>query len=90
MKIFKSYDDVKKNLTPNNKDGYIVEFMSHLIGAIIMERKKRGLSQEDIANIIEVDKDVISDIETWNVRPDLNTVIKIAYYLNIEFKFKGD
>ncbi|MEN8905991.1 MAG: helix-turn-helix transcriptional regulator [Clostridiales bacterium] len=81
----RKWSDVKKNLKSTSKEEqYILDFMSHLIGAIIAERKKRKISQKELSEMIGAEQSTISRIETWTVRPTLDTVLKIAYALDID------
>lgn len=85
----KKWSDVKNNLKATTKEEqYILNFMSHLIGVIIAERKKRKLSQKELSEIIGVEQSTISRIETWEVRPKLDTVFKIAYALDIKIEVR--
>ena len=58
-----------------------------LLGGRIKElRKQRGISQEKLAEIVNVDPKFISFIECGRSAPSLETMEKIAFALNVEIK----
>ncbi len=58
-----------------------------LLGARIKElRKKRGLTQETLSEIIEIDPKHLSRIEVGKSYPSLQTLDKISNALKVELK----
>jgi len=58
-----------------------------LLGARIKElRKKKGLSQEQLSEQIEIDSKHLSRIEVGKSYPSIQTLEKIANVLNVEIK----
>lgn len=58
-----------------------------LLGARIKElRRKRGISQEQLADLVDVDPKFISFIECGRSAPSLETIENTARALNIEIK----
>ena len=58
---------------------------------IIAERKKRGMSQEKLASLSDVDRTHMGFIEQGRRKPTLSTLFKIAKTLgmSLEHLFKG-
>jgi len=52
---------------------------------IKLERTKRNLSQEGLANISGLNKNTIGKIERSEISPTIDTLEKIANALNMEF-----
>jgi len=46
-------------------------------------RKERGLSQEDLAKILEVSRQTISSLEKGRYNPSIVLAFKIARYFNL-------
>lgn len=70
-----------------------------LIGLKIKERRKAlGITQETIANILDVNPSHISNIECGRANPSLTSLIKIAnilqcsvdYFISGEYTYKTD
>ena len=51
---------------------------------ITILRKQKNLSQEDLAKILNIGQSTLSGYETGCYEPDINTLIKIANYFNID------
>lgn len=70
-----------------------------VIGLKIKERRKSlGITQETIANILDVNPSHISNIECGRANPSLTSLIKIAnvlqcsvdYFISSEYTYKSD
>lgn len=84
-----NWKDVKKNLKSTTKEEqYVLDFLSSLIGAIITERKTRGLSQKDLAEMANVGEYTIIEMETSVTKPNIYMVLKVASVLDIRYSFK--
>lgn len=92
LKIY-SFDQVKDEFigkvgTPR-RDAYELELKLDLIGELIREtRKKRNLTQEELGQLIGVQKAQISKIERNINNFSLATILKIFRVLNTEIKLK--
>lgn len=53
---------------------------------ILHERRKRGMTQETLANAAEISRPRLSAIERGNTTLTLETLMKIAKALGIEYK----
>lgn len=47
-------------------------------------RKKHGISQESLANILNVNRNYLSRIETGKSEPSLSTIKDIALFFNVD------
>jgi transcriptional regulator with XRE-family HTH domain len=47
-------------------------------------RERKGLSQEQIARLLDVDKSYISRLESGHANPTLATIVKLAQVLSVE------
>ena len=52
---------------------------------IKLERNKRNLSQQDLANLADIDKNTVWKIETGQVSPTISTLEKIAKAFGMDF-----
>jgi transcriptional regulator with XRE-family HTH domain len=60
--------------------------IKRLIGSRIKQvRKAKGFSQEELAEMAEVSSKYLSSIERGNENPTLDTFIKLAQALDVEF-----
>lgn len=50
---------------------------------LVRERKRRGLSQEDLAGMVNVSRQAVSKWETGDALPDLNKLLALANALDI-------
>ncbi|WP_265456098.1 helix-turn-helix transcriptional regulator [Enterococcus sp. HY326] len=57
-----------------------------------LHREKRNLSQEEVAKIIKVSRQTISNWETGKTLPDINSLILVSnlYDISLDFMLKGD
>ena len=60
--------------------------MSHLTNNLRYLRKKHSLSQEDLAKLLFVTHQTISNHETGKSEPDLETIQKYAKFYNVNFQ----
>ncbi len=60
--------------------------MNNKLGTIICElRKKKGLTQKDLAEALNVSDKAVSRWETGNSYPDLDMIFEISKYFNVTF-----
>lgn len=58
-----------------------------LIGKNVAKyRKKRGLTQEDLCGITEIDRSYLSQIETGRINVTIKTLVVIAEVLKVDLK----
>ncbi|RUO24423.1 transcriptional regulator [Aliidiomarina minuta] len=57
--------------------------MEAVYNRIAMERKMRGLSQQQLADAIGVSRKTISTIETRRFTPSVVVALKLAYYFEL-------
>ncbi|MGI6007035.1 MAG: helix-turn-helix transcriptional regulator [Ruminococcus sp.] len=60
------------------------EIRGELSSSIRMSRKKRGLTQEQLANALEVDRTYICAIENGRRRPSLKLMIALSEILEMD------
>ncbi|HAR64339.1 MAG: transcriptional regulator [Candidatus Margulisiibacteriota bacterium] len=91
------YDDHKKEVSRKyseefrNYDEEYEDFKLQAIGEMIKEeRKKAGLTQEELANAIHTKKSAISRIEKHTEDIKISTLVKVSKALgkNLEFSFR--
>ena len=93
-KELKSYtlDEVKdkfigKKGTPK-REAYEMELSLYLLGVMIKKtRQKRGLNQEQLGNLIGVQKSWISRLENNTTNVSIDTLLKIFSALNARINF---
>jgi HTH-type transcriptional regulator / antitoxin HipB len=61
---------------------------NHIAKIVRYFRKQSGLSQQQLAQLAEVGKTVIFDIEKGKSTIRLNTLLKVLDTLNIQLEFK--
>ena len=71
---------MKKNFRPT--DEYIQEYRETIGMNIRSFREKRGYSQDELAEIMEVHRSTISKVETGKFAITIDYLIKFAWYLN--------
>ncbi|RUO28133.1 transcriptional regulator [Aliidiomarina sedimenti] len=57
--------------------------MEEAYNRIAIERKLRGLSQQELADAIRVSRKTISTIETRRFTPSVVVALKLAYYFEM-------
>lgn len=92
-----SFDDHKKEMAKKHPTAFVKyqeeyeEFQLHAIGEMIKEeRKKAGLTQEELAQAIHTKKSAISRIEKHTEDIKISTLLKVSRALgkSLEFSFK--
>jgi len=64
--------------------------MKKMIGDMIrFHRKKAGISQKELADLAELGKTVIFDLEKGRSNSRIDTLLKILNVLNIRLEFKS-
>lgn len=92
LKIY-SFDQVKDEFIgtvgTSRRDAYEVELQLDLIGDLIREtRKKRNLTQEELGQLIGVQKAQISKIESNTNNFSLGTILKLFKAMNADLKLR--
>lgn len=58
------------------------------IGEVVKEaRTREGVTQEELAGMVSVTRNYISDIERGQYTPSVKTLVRIAAALNIDLNF---
>lgn len=52
------------------------------------QRKKLGISQQDLAEMAEVSPSTVKQIETGNANPSLSTIEKVMEVLGMEIRYE--
>ena len=61
-----------------------------IIGKIVrFHRKKAGLTQIELANLAEIGKTVVFDIENGKLSIQFTSLLKVLHILNIKLDFKS-
>ena len=50
---------------------------------ILLQRKKKGISQEDLANALNVSRQAVSKWESSQSVPDMDKIVAVSSYFNI-------
>ena len=50
---------------------------------ILLQRKKKGISQEDLANALNVSRQAVSKWESSQSVPDMDKIVALSSYINI-------
>ena len=50
---------------------------------ILLQRKKKGISQEDLANALNVSRQAVSKWESSQSVPDMDKIVALSSYFNI-------
>lgn len=75
--------DMKKN-----SDTLAKEFRMHFSKEIKNARLRKNLSQMELSEIMGVHQDYVSRIENGKVNISLDTMIKLAFHLDLSLKLK--
>lgn len=86
MKKIKTYKNInqfkKKVLGLSDYDSWLISFKNKLIKKIIIERKKAGISQIELAEMLETTQSVISRIENGTSKSvTLDNLFKVLVVL---------
>ena len=65
-------------------DQYIYEHRELIGKSIRTLREKRGYSQDELAEIMDVHRSTISKVETGKFSISIDYLVKFAWYLNFE------
>lgn len=49
---------------------------------ILLQRKKKGISQEDLANALNVSRQAVSKWESSQSVPDMDKIVALSSYIN--------
>ena len=89
MSDLKKYIAKQKKADPEFAKDFEQGYHNFKIGVLVKEtRKKAGLTQSQLARMIDTKKTAISRIENHAVDIKLSTLIKIASVLNIDFEIR--
>jgi DNA-binding XRE family transcriptional regulator len=76
-------EDIKKVVS---EQGFVNFQTLEIVGVLMAERVKRGLSQRELSKLSGVAQKTISHIESGEDIPSIETVVKLAKHLGYELK----
>lgn len=71
-----------KKIIPTEE--YFQEHREKIGGQIRVFREKRGLSQDELAEIMDIHRSTISKIETGKFAITIDYIVKFAWYLDFD------
>lgn len=85
-----TFRDLWKDLKKEDDTGVyaISEMISEVIGNISSARRKLGMSQRELANKSGIKQSAIARLETLKAVPQLDTLAKLAYHLDLKLTMK--
>jgi len=86
----KNWTDKKKELKSISlEEQERLDFLSDLICQIILKRKEKKLSQRDLSKLANVEQSTIARIETWQIKPSIETILKLLQSLDLKLEIKS-
>jgi predicted transcriptional regulator len=86
----KNWTDKKKELKSISlEEQERLDFLSDLICQIILKRKEKNLSQRDLSKLANVEQSTIARIETWQIKPSIETILKLLQSLDLKLEIKS-
>lgn len=80
-----------KQTDSENKETYEnAEMLAEIIDKIIFERKEKGYSQRELSDMCGMKQSALARIESLQVVPRLDTLIRIATKLNLKLILKSN
>ncbi|MDD4002949.1 MAG: helix-turn-helix transcriptional regulator [Clostridia bacterium] len=84
MRTWEDYKNYVKSISEKDKDNMeIIEQVAKILSCYISKREELGLSQRDIANLIGVKQSSIARMESFKVKPQIDTVLKVLKPLGL-------
>lgn len=85
MKTWDSYKEHVKRIDPEGKkDVEEIEALASIVGAAIRERKDKGITQRELAQLCGIPQSSVARIEAFQTTPRLETMIKIMRSLGLK------
>lgn len=78
-------NELKKTNTQVKQDIEEMEMLVEIVSAIIDKRNELGYSQRELAKICGLPQSSVARIESYNVKPKIETLIKIMRPLGLKF-----
>jgi len=72
------------------KEDFIIDYRLKIGDAIRQMREKRGYSQDELAEIMEVNRSTISKIENGKFSFSIDYLSKFSWFLNFDFSIKDN
>lgn len=72
----------------NTQETYVKNYRLKMGNAIKMEREKKGLSQDELAEKMNVNRSTISKIENGKFSFSIDYLAKFFWHLGVEFELK--
>jgi len=87
----RTFDELWENLKSKGEQNKEIldyaESIAAIIGEISSARKRKHLTQRDLAKKTGMKQSAIARIESMKVMPGIDTLMKIAYHLNMRLAF---
>ena len=84
MKTWEDYKNHVKNINEDEKINMeIIEEISEILNEYIKKREELGLSQRDMANKVGLKQSSIARIESFRVKPQMDTMLKVLKPLGL-------
>ena len=84
------WEGIKETGEEDKKELLAAEQISRIIESMVRIRKDKGLSQRELAKICGVKQSAIARMETLQVMPRLDTLVKIAQGLGAELHLEEE
>ena len=85
-----TWEDYKNEVRARSEDDAReiaeIEMMADLVATVISARKKRGLSQKDLAAVSLVSENSIANFESGKTEPRITTLLKIMQPLGVKLQ----
>ena len=87
-----SWDDAKKDVTAlTESEKLALELTARMVSDLIKQRKKLGLTQEDLANKVGLKQSAISRLESGKGGiPRIETLLTLAAAMNLKLRISFD
>lgn len=80
------WEELKTGDKDKDADLNIADMVSEIIFKIVKERNIKGLTQRDLAKLTGLKQPAIARLESLQTMPRIDTLAKIVYYLDLDFK----
>ena len=85
MRTWDDYKDYVKRIDPESKmDMEEVETIASIVGAVVRERKAKGITQRDLAELCGIPQSSVARIESFQSMPKLETLVRIMKPLGLK------
>lgn len=90
MRTWEDYKKYAKKLDPEIKKGIEeTEVLASIVSTVIEKRMELGISQRELAEICGIPHSSVARIESYAVKPNVETLIKIMLPLGLTLKVES-